>query len=168
MSAVDDEQLLIDFVSFFDSVDDVDSDANIDCVCTKLDWADSVDERDTTEEGVIVAETDKLIDFLPELVVLEVDDDDTDSVLSIGLKETIGDDVVVNDLILLDVIDSNADDVSVISPVEDTVILSGVKDEIDDTEFDALSLIIPVAVAVCVKLRDKSDVAEADNDILEL
>jgi hypothetical protein len=37
MSAVDDEQLLIDFVSFFDSVDDVDSDANIDCVAIKLD-----------------------------------------------------------------------------------------------------------------------------------
>ncbi len=168
MSAVDDEQLLIDFVSFFDSVDDVDSDANIDCVAIKLDWAECVDERDTREEIVIVAETDKLFDFLPELVVLAVDDDDTDSVFSIGLKETIGDDVVVKDLIVLDVIDSNADDVIVTSPVEDTVILSGVKDELDDTEFDALSLIIPVAVAVCVESRDKNDVAEVDDDILEL
>jgi hypothetical protein len=100
--------------------------------------------------------------------VLAVDDDDTDSVFSIGLKETIGDDVVVKDLIVLDVIDSNADDVIVTSPVEDTVILSGVKDELDDTEFDALSLIIPVAVAVCVESRDKNDVAEVDDDILEL
>lgn len=168
MSAVADEQLLDDFVSLFVSVEDVDADASIDCVSIELDWADSVDERDTTEVGVVVAETVEQIDFLPELVVLAVDDDDAVSVFSAGLLVIIGEDVVVTELLILDVIVSNADNVIVTSPVEDTVIISGVKDEIEDTEFEALSLAIPVVEAVCVKLRDESGVPVADDEILEL